>query len=233
MALPPLLALKATGTAQGGLQKALTGDIYSRKWVEVRGKGAKAKIIEHEAHLNPVGLGLGAVALGGAALLGLGALWMAQLKLKPTLVKTYKTVIDVPEVPAYNEHVPIAEVGHWADNTVSVGEPIRTWVPGVWLRGVYKPGEWMTYRKVETVPGQHWVVDVEQGYDIIPHAAIPAVTHQEETGVKKRFSIEQRRGFSAGDVLEEMTDAVGLGAPITAAKVIPKLFMDPLKVFRR
>ena len=185
MALPPLVALKAAGSAQ----KALTGDIYTRRWTEVKGKGSKAKVVEHEVRVNPVGIGLGAAALGAAAV-GVGvALWVMQLKITPTKTKTW--VIDQPYVP---------EVGHWETHTD------------------------IDYRQQFPRERTHTVWVVES-------PATEATGHYIE-GRKKGFSIEQRRGFSAGDVLESAANVVGLGAPLTAAKVIPKLFMDPWHVFK-
>ena len=106
MALPPLLLAKGTIDASRGIQKALTGDIYTRRWTEVKGKGSTAKVVEHEVRVNPVGIGLGAAALGAAAV-GVGvALWVMQLKITPTKTKTW--VIDQPYVP---------EVGHWETHT--------------------------------------------------------------------------------------------------------------------
>lgn len=226
MAAPPLIALQSARNASTGLQKALTGDIYTRSTSRVVGKGKKAQIVDSTVHVNPVGIGLGAAALAAAAV-GIGvAAWVLQLKLTPTRVNTYKTVIDQA---AYTETRPIPEVGHWVDNVVAVGEPVRQWIEGTWIKGVYKPGQWVYTQPVQTVPGQHWEVIIPEGVDKIPHAA---VTHQELTGTTKKFSIEQRRGFSAGDVLESAADAVGLGAPIAASRVIPKIVMDPLHVFK-
>lgn len=99
--------------------KALTGDIYVRKWTSVSGKGKHKKAVEHEVRVNAV---TGAVVAVGAALtagLGMAALWMAQRKLSRKTTDdgdyghdlvlvldiydtTYKTVTVVDE-PAYDE----------------------------------------------------------------------------------------------------------------------------------
>jgi len=200
------LAAQAAGKAQ----KALTGDIYTRRWVSVEGKGKKAKLVEHEAHLNPL---IAVLGLGAAATAGVAALWLAQLKLTPVHHQTYKTVIDTP---AYTETRPIAEVGHWADNVVVVGKMDPIWIEGTWIKGIYKPGRWITPDKVQTAPGQHWVVDVAAGVDKIPHAAI---THQEPTGKSTlRFAIEQRQPFTISDLLPNpvnaFKEATGLDKPV-------------------
>jgi hypothetical protein len=214
MAVPPLIALQAAGKAS----KSLTGDILTRTTSKVVGKGKKAQVVDTTAHINPltVGVGLAATAVG----VGLAA-WILQLKLAPQRVDTYRTVIDQA---AYTESRPIPEVGHWADNVVVVGKMEPIWIGDTYIKGVLKLGHWITPDKVQTVPGQHWVVDVAQGVDKIPHAA---VTHQELVGTKKVFSIEQRRGFSAGDVLEEVKDAVGLGEPIIH---VPKTLWGKLTI---
>ena len=70
MAVPPLVALKAAGSAQ----KALTGDLYVKRWQTVK-KRPKSKggdlAVEHELHINPITVGVGLV--GGVAVLGLAA----------------------------------------------------------------------------------------------------------------------------------------------------------------
>jgi hypothetical protein len=65
MAAPPLLAVKAAAEAQ----KALKGDIYTRKWVSERGIGKKKRVVEHELHVNPVTAVV--AVIGGAIAAGL------------------------------------------------------------------------------------------------------------------------------------------------------------------
>ena len=121
MAVPPLIAAKAAQSAAGGLQKALTGDIYIRKWQSVK-KRPKSKggpqIVDHEAHINPV---MAILGLGAAATAAVAAMWIGQRKLSygvpeggaklRYLVKQYdaighyETVIDTPAVPEWDEEV--------------------------------------------------------------------------------------------------------------------------------
>jgi len=120
-------AVKGTQSTAGAASKALTGDIYTRKWTtsKVVGKGKKKKtvVIDHELKANPVSVGLGLLAVGAAAT-GVGiAMWLTQRKLihgvpeggakKRYIVKRYYpvyktvTVVDVPAVPgkpAWNEY---------------------------------------------------------------------------------------------------------------------------------
>ena len=213
MALPPLLLAKGAANASSGLQKALTGDIYSRTTSEVVGKGSKAKVVEHTVHVNPVGIGLGALALGAAGFAVGAGLWAMQLKIQPTVVKTYATVIDVPEAPSYITYIPHDAVGHWVHETIKVGTQTQ-WIEDTWIRGVLKPGHWITTDKVQDTGKDIWVVDIPPYDEKVFHPAIPAVTHQEETGTKKSFAIEQRRGFSMQDVFDDLKDATGLGKPI-------------------
>ena len=227
MAVPPLVALKATGTAQ----KALTGDIFTRTTSKVVGKGKNARVVEDTFHINPVtaGIGLAATAVG----LGLAA-WIFQLKLTPTRVNTYKTVVDFPEqtgwVTKNIEWIPEKTVSDvflgvrcnldGAENTIAnPAENSRNWY------AYHTPHGLTTLYGTRTIAGYWKTAKVLE-------VTAPAVTHKELTGTTKKFSIEQRRGFSAGDVLEDVTDAVGLGAPLAASRVIPKLVMDPWHAFK-
>ena len=79
MPLPPLLAAEAAGKAQ----KALTGDIYTRRWVQKPKKGKHKGIpIEHEVRVNAL---TGAIVGVGVATTGLlvgVAAWMMHQKLE-------------------------------------------------------------------------------------------------------------------------------------------------------
>jgi hypothetical protein len=73
--------------ASGGIKaaehagRALTGDIYTRRWTTVKGTGRKKKLVDHELRVNPVSVGLGLVAAGVAAAGAAAALWFTQRKL--------------------------------------------------------------------------------------------------------------------------------------------------------
>ena len=112
MVLPAIIGAKAGETAT----KALTGDIYVRKTIQTVGKGKDKRLLEKELHVNPVTLGIGAVAVGGAALLTGAALWFMQKKPIVSQGKefvriaeekdtTYKTVVDEPAIPAWTEEI--------------------------------------------------------------------------------------------------------------------------------
>ena len=70
----PLEAAKRAGNASN---TALTGDIYTRRWATKKGK----TVTEHELRVNPVSIGIGAAAVGVAALFGGVALWATQQKI--------------------------------------------------------------------------------------------------------------------------------------------------------
>lgn len=227
MSVPPLIAVKAAQSAQGGLQKALTGDIYTKTWFETVGKGKKAKLVEKTVHVNPVGIGLGMLAIGAAATAAVGALWLAQLKLTPVHHRTYTTVVDTPEVPAQYQWVtvndewiePVEVQGAYlgarctldgAENTVANPVPnSAAWYSYHTPHGLEKlygtrtlAGYWKTHKEYQETA-----------------AAIPAVTHQEPTGKSTlRFAIEQRQPFSIADVLPNpvnaFKEATGLDKPV-------------------
>jgi len=216
MAVPPLVALKAAGTAQ----KALTGDMFTRTTSKVVGKGKKARVVEDTFHINPVtaGIGLAATAVG----VGLAA-WILQLKLAPQRVNTYKTVVDVPEVPEQKQWVtvndewvePVEVQGAFlgvrcnldgAENTLAdPAENSRNWY------GYHTPHGLTNIYGTRTLAG-YWKTHKELQ---VTAAAIPAVTHQEVTSTTKKFSIEQRRGFSMTETLEGMPV---VGAAMKAAE---------------
>jgi hypothetical protein len=115
MAAPPLLAVKAATEAQ----KALKGDIYTRKWVSERGKGKKKRVVEHELHVNPVTAVVavigGAIAAGLAVYAGSKAARAAgydpRIRTdKPIyrIARVYDAVyedVKVVDTPAYDETV--------------------------------------------------------------------------------------------------------------------------------
>ena len=230
MAVPPLVALKAAGSAQ----KALTGDIYSARWTQVVGKGKHAKIVEHEAHVNPVGIGLGVVALGAAALAVGAALWVGQMRIAPVKLYQYRTVVDVPEVP----EVPaiwnwVTVEDGWVEGTTYYDAIIgyRCTLDGA-VNTIDNPAansrNWYAYHRphgLEPVYGTKTTagyMKTHKEYQITVPAipAIPAVTHDEKIVDRdgypvstKKFSIEERRGFSMADVVESAKDAIGVGSP--------------------
>lgn len=75
-ALIPMIA----GKGKEETSKALTNDLaVLRGTTKPRGKGKKKKGggLEYEIHVNPAGVGMGAVAIGGAVLVGATALWLS------------------------------------------------------------------------------------------------------------------------------------------------------------
>ncbi len=204
-------AAKGAQNASQTASKALTGDIYTWKRTRVVGKGKKAHIVEDELRINPISIGVGAAATA----VGVGvALWIAQLKLQPVTTQQMMTVVDQA---AYTEYITHDESGHWEDNQVIVGYRNEE-VLGHWKQGakgyapVWVPTATVRVAEVATAPGQYWVVDVRAYTDTISHAA---VTHQEPTGkMLKRYSVEQRQGFSMKSLADVVKESVGLGHPI-------------------
>lgn len=125
--------------AAGGIKaaehagRALTGDIYTRRWTTVKGTGRKKKLVDHELRVNPVSVGLGLVAAGVAAAGAAAALWFTQRKLTTEtgadIVRvwdsygtTYKTVTTQVLVTPATE-------GYYA-TTIIRGQEKTMWVPG-------------------------------------------------------------------------------------------------------
>jgi hypothetical protein len=217
MALPPLLFAKGTTDASRGLQKALTGDIYSKHWTEVVGTGKKAKLVEHEVHVNPVGIGLGAVALGAAALAAGAALWIGQMRIVPTKMQQYRIVVDV------SEHTDRGQTGSIWHPETTVNDALLGWrcADGHFFSVEDDIGEALS--KWTYIHHYHGLIVQEYGTRVIPgwneivmgDVTTPAVTHEEAIpgAYIKKFSIEERRGFSVADIIESAKDAIGVGSP--------------------
>ena len=111
----PLEAIRAVKGKESA--QALKNDLYVRKWTSVKGKGKSKKVVEHEAHLNPASVGVGAVGLAvGAGLAGLAAVLALRFggrKLAEgdaeliRIVRIYSAkteqvkVVDTPAIPAH------------------------------------------------------------------------------------------------------------------------------------
>lgn len=91
--IPPVLAAEIAAKGKQTASKAITGDVYIRRWTTTRttGKGKKKRTIttEHEAHVNPFSIAIGAAVT--AVTVG-GALWLMQMGAKPIKVETTKVI---------------------------------------------------------------------------------------------------------------------------------------------
>jgi len=89
--IPPVLAAEIAAKGKQTASKAITGDVYIRRWTTTRttGKGKKKRTIttEHEAHVNPLSIAIGAAVT--AVTVG-GALWLTQMRAAP-IKKEFKT----------------------------------------------------------------------------------------------------------------------------------------------
>ena len=121
MPLPPLLAAQTAQKASTGLQKALSGDLYVRRWQSVK-KRPKSKggplVVDHELHVNPLMVAAAAgVGLLGAAVLGVGAYVfgvranVSSTKVVRRILDEYEpvyetvTVVDIAAIPAWDEEL--------------------------------------------------------------------------------------------------------------------------------
>ena len=178
-------AVKGTQSTAGVASKALTGDIYTRKRTRIVGRGKKAHVVEDELRVNPVGIGVGIAAVGAGVLTLGAAMWLSQMRLKPTSEQEMVTVIDSPGRAGTD--------GYWSTGNWHY-EDTGT---GVNLGRGYSAGAVKIVRDPDT-----WVPPV-------PYEA--AITHQVPTGkMVKRFSIEERRGTSFGDIVDAL-NPVGPG----------------------
>jgi hypothetical protein len=194
MAVPPIVAAKAATDAQ----KALTGDVYIRKWQTKRtvGKGKKKQTIvrDHEVHVNPLTvLVAGGVAAGGVLALAMGG-WFMQKKLarstepasKFLITKqydatvTYKTVVDTPAYKPWHEEQGPLIPGYWDEHfltgwlCLTDGSEIHeTTGIGVDHWFASHKGHDIVQRSEKT-----WIPDRYETI-IVWDAEVPAVTHQE------------------------------------------------------
>jgi hypothetical protein len=197
----PIVAAKAAEGLQGA-GKAAQGEIYARRWTSVTGKGKKRREVQHEVHVNPLGIGLGVVAVGGAALLGAISLYALQLKASPTRVTIVKSAYVWPDgkrasavyqdegtaraapSPAPTRSHVVPERGHYASS--GTGE-----IQG---RG---------YSKGALV----WVVDAP-AYTVTETAAWKQLSTMPG---RKTFTIEQRQPFTMSELLPNPLENVGVG----------------------
>jgi hypothetical protein len=189
MAVPPLVALKATGSAQ----KALTGDLYVKRWQTVK-KRSKAQggnvAVDHELHINPVGIAIaGAAATAAAAILGLGAYMMgARLKVNSGEgAKTVKRIVDIYppgtdanctiiDTPAWTETIEHEGSSHQEHDIAYTGEHRDVWIPETNIKGIIKPGYWAEIPITTELETTHTVWDLMPWTETRSHGAI---THDE------------------------------------------------------
>ena len=214
-------AAKGAGNASQSVSKALTGDIYTRKWTttKTKGKGKKKKtvVIDHELKANPVSVGLGLLAVGAAAT-GVGiAMWLTQRKLthgvpeggakKRYIVKRYYpvyktvTVVDVAAVPdKWVQDTPASS--YWGVVRVISHPATKIEIPGSDPpRFVYEPA-WDEER---------WgTVTVGATGHLVP--GTPAVTHPEQVLVSaQRLVVTTLKGIpirtvAGGNMDDALTD---------------------------
>ena len=194
MTVPPLMAARSAGIASSEVKKALTGDVYVRKWTSSTGRGKKKQLVDHEVHFNPLVIAGTVVAAGAAATLGMMALWFSQRKLTTTAGKTiirrvriyepiYKmvTIIDTPakDVSTTNYRTvrpPVVHgvvIGHRCtrDGAVyMVTDPIDEQEYFRWL-ALHEP------HGVVDITGDYQPPSYEEPYIVIVH--YDAVTHEE------------------------------------------------------
>ena len=185
--------------AAGKAQKALTGDVYVRKWQSVK-KRPKSKggplLVDHEVHVNPVMVILG---LGAAATAGIVALWMGQRKLS----------YGVPEGGAKLHYI-MKQYDAKSHLETVVDEPGYT-VPATGHYEATGTGVIIGHGLGYTEGAMKWVED-SPAYDV------PAVTHEQRVYDKparivvytlKGMPIRTYEGVDTTKVLTERQKALG------------------------
>lgn len=197
----PIVAAKAAEGAAGA-GKALQGEIYTRRWVSVTGKGKKKKEVQHEVHVNPLGIGLGVLAVGGAAVAGAVTLYALQLRAQPTRVTIVKSAYVWPDGAR-------ASVVYQDEGTARAApSPAPTRSKTVPERGHYaSSGEGEVYGRGYTKGALVWVVDAK-AYTVTETATWKQLSTMPG---RKTFTIEQRQPFTMSDILPNPLEAVGLG----------------------
>ena len=112
--------------------KALTGDVYTRSWTSVVGKGKTKKVVDHTLHVNPLTLAIGTMFAGGALALGAIGLWATQRKLDSKVGGDFIRILDFYEATykTVTEKVLIAD-GFYQTTYIN-GVPKEMWVPAIY-----------------------------------------------------------------------------------------------------
>ncbi len=204
-ALLPIAALHGKERATEGLM----GDIFVRRTSKVVGKGKKAQVVDSTLHINPVVVGVGAgVLLVSTAV----ALYALQLRVVPGLKQKQKWVVDTPGAP--QGWVVTREAGYeggWVTPHYIVEVYDRYDMTAAELVDVGEPKPWGVHHEEQRDGTPYWTEVArswaEEGY-VVP--AVAEVGHWEPDGDPvKRFSIEQRRAFSMGDILDDLKPDIG------------------------
>lgn len=114
------------GAAKKGSEiasNALTGDVYIRRWKSLKGTGKKKRETEHELHVNPLTLAVGAAAAGVAAVgAGIG-LWFMQRKITADDGAEMVRIVDWHDpVQTYVQKERTVTVPVWHDPTYETVE---------------------------------------------------------------------------------------------------------------
>jgi len=192
----PILGAKTAEKGSGIASNAAAGlknDLYVRKWTTVTGKGKDRKLVDHELHINPVGVALGAaataLAAGAAAFMALGGLRLAgkQAVLGERTARfmidefeaeyhtVTETVVDQEAYQNWREVPGPITPGYWREGAV-IGW--RCMTDGAYLAVADWNEQWFASHKdhdVVQVFDQIWVEPVQT--TIVEWYTVPAVTH--------------------------------------------------------
>lgn len=154
--------------AQERSTEAVKGDVYTRRWSTVQGKGKKKKVVEHELHVNPGSVGLGAIGLAvGAGVAGLGA--ALALRFSGKEVKTGDKLVR----RMVDEYQPVYETVTVIDRPEEVTPGYWTYVKytRVWVEGHTNPAVTHTEQRIK---GAYRVVVMSNNF--VPHGTYPDLT---------------------------------------------------------
>jgi hypothetical protein len=209
----PIVAAGSAAKGTGIASKALTGDIYTRKWIttQTKGKGKKKRVVvtEHDVHVNPVAV---AIAAGVTALTIGGAAWILQMRAKPVMIDKTESVgaaITTPAKGPWVENIYLGPGGMMnAGRYKRIEHPAQLAIWTVKRSGISFTGATAAEAVAKAYPGKTWA-SIEQ-----PNALHPFSVVFSNTVKKKRVSIESRRGFLGGGEGTDAGDPVGPGSPL-------------------
>lgn len=181
----PIIAGKAAQSAGERARNALTGDIYTRGWTTVSGTGKNKRVVHHELRVNPVSVGLGAIAAGVTAVgLGVG-LWLVQKKVVRSDSKSFVRIVDYHPSETTTTTVVDEEAYYYRDKDTG--------------RMIYVPA--VTHEETTITKLRYWIVKNSVGVPMWRKVGLDAFSFKDHALTQR----ERAWNYTGVDVMKSQT----------------------------